>query len=167
MFLDYKDISSREAYDFYRKNRKAVAKGIDQYNYFRKAVEGLMFVLKEMFLENEQGVCIRDFGYLCMLRSKEEKYITNPLSKTILKKYSKKHVYRPFLFPDVMYKGWHMEYAFSNSFIYDWNHSASKKYKLHKNLCDSIIVSEDFINKAEKNKKNPQRNKNYKKEARK
>lgn len=169
MFLDYKDLSSREAYEYYRNNRKYVSKTIDQYNYFKKAVEGLTRLIKDCFLENEEGVCIRDLGYLGMVRTIEEVRVKNPSTTSILKKYNKRHMYKPVLFPDIMYENWHMEFAFSQN-IQDGlrRDKKNKEYKLRKTLCDSIIVSEDFIKKAEEvNKKNPKRNKNYKKEARK
>lgn len=169
MFLDYKDLSSREAYEYYKNNRKYVSKTIDQYNYFKKAVEGLTKVIKECFLENEEGVCIRDLGYLGMVKTKEKVKTRNPLTTSLLKKHNKRYIYKPILFTDVMYENWHMEFAFSHN-VYDslLRNKKSKSYKLRKTLCDSIIVSEDFIKKAEEvNKKNPQRNKNYKKEARK
>lgn len=168
MFLDYKDLSSREAYEYYKENRKYVSKTIDQYNYFKKAVEGLLRVIKKHFLDNEEGVCIRDLGYLGMVRTKEKVKTKNPSKVSLLKKHSKRYKYKPILFIDIMYENWHMEFAFSPIVYEKLNKNKGKKYKLHKTLCDSIIVSEDFIKKAEEvNKKNPQRNKNYKKEARK
>lgn len=167
MFLDYKDISSREAYDFYKKNRKTISKTIDQYNYFKKAVEGVIRTLIDLFLENEEGVCIRDLGYFCMVKTKNKKKIKNPSSTSILKKYIKRYVYKPYMFPDVMYENWSMEYGFSKNINVKIKRNSTKNYKMHKVICDSIMISEDFIKKADKNKKNPIRNKNYKKEARK
>lgn len=167
MFLDYKDISSREAYDFYKKNRKTISKTIDQYNYFRKAVEGIIITLTELFLENEQGVCIKDLGYFCMIRTKNKKRIKNPSSTSILKKYTRRYVYKPYMFSDIMYDNWTMEHTFSKQLHIKLKQNTNKKYEIHKRICDSVIVAEDFIEKAERNKKNPIRNRNYKKEARK
>lgn len=167
MFLDYKDLSSREAYEYYKQNRKQVSNTIDQYNYFKKAVEGLIRVITEKLIENKNGVCIRDLGYFCMVSTIEEKKTRNPNAKSLLHKYSKRYLYKPIMFPDIMYENWHMEYAFCYNIYNKLKTTKNKNYKIHKTLCDSVIVSEDFIKKAESNKKNPIRNKNYKKEARK
>jgi hypothetical protein len=51
-------------YDYYRNNRKKVAKEIDQYKLWVKAVNGLLCCLKEMVIENENGVYIEGFGYI-------------------------------------------------------------------------------------------------------
>lgn len=168
LFLKYKDLSSRESYEYYKQHRKKVCKGIDQYNNFERAVNAIFKLIKKTLLENEQGVCIKDLGYFCMLRTKERKKIYAPYMKSILKQHTLRYKYKPFLFPDVMYKEWHMEYAFGNNIYYQLSKiGTEKEYRLHKILCDSLIIMEDFNEVAEKNKKNPIRNNNYKKEARK
>lgn len=165
MFLDYKDISSREAYEYYRENRKITSKTINQYNYYKKAVVGIFAVIRDLLSKNEEGVCIRDLGYFCMLRSKDKKNVMNIYHyNSILKKRVRKYTYRPYYFPDVMYEGWHIEGAFT----FDIPHFREEiQYKIRKTVCDSVIVMEDFVLRAKNNRTNYSRNAKYKKEARK
>ena len=69
--IDKKNLVDREMYDYYRANRRKVAKGIDQYKLWVKAVHGLMIVLKELVAENENGVYLEGFGYLHIDSSKK------------------------------------------------------------------------------------------------
>lgn len=59
-----KELINRDMYDYYRANRKKVAKEIDQYKLWVKAMNGLLIVLKRMVCENENGVYIQGFGYI-------------------------------------------------------------------------------------------------------
>lgn len=59
-----KELINREIYDYYRAHRTKVAKGIDQYKLWVKAVNGLMMTLKELVITNENGVYIEGFGYI-------------------------------------------------------------------------------------------------------
>jgi len=51
-------------YDYYRANRKKVAKEIDQYKLWVKAINGMLIELKQMVIECENGVYIEGFGYV-------------------------------------------------------------------------------------------------------
>lgn len=167
MFLEYKDISSKEAYEFYKENRKTVVKGISRYSCFKKAVEGMVSTLTKMIIENENGVCIRDLGYFCMIKNKNKTRFINLQETSLLKRRGEKQTYTPYLFFDIMYEGWYMEHTFSKGFK-QYLQKSKKTYKMHKQVCDSLIVNEDFVKRMkEKNLTNPSRNNNYKKEARK
>lgn len=166
MFLDYKDLSSRECYEYYKSNRSKVSKTIDQYNYFKKAVEGLFLTLRQLLLNNTEGVCIRDFGYLCNIRTKEKRKVLVLVHiDSILKRKRRSYIYNPYYFPDNMYEEWTMDYSFS-PYIKDKLSRGNKEYNIHKTICDSVIIAEDFNIIAQRNKKNPKRNKNYKIENR-
>jgi hypothetical protein len=65
---------TRELYDHYRKTRRKVAKEIDQYKLFEKAVKGLLSQIHRMVEEAPGGLYLKDFGYI---------YVT---TKTIRKK---------------------------------------------------------------------------------
>jgi hypothetical protein len=63
-FNTAKELIDRDMYDYYRKNRKKVAKEIDQYKLWVKAVNGILCCLKELVRESENGVYIEGFGYI-------------------------------------------------------------------------------------------------------
>ena len=54
----------REFNEFYKKERRKPSKIIDQYNYFEKAVHGMLSELKQMMVESENGVHLKGFGVL-------------------------------------------------------------------------------------------------------
>lgn len=146
MFNHYADISSRECYEHYRKNRKRTAKGINNYPLFKYAVEGLFQLMAREFVKSKHGMCIRDLGYFGMLRTPKKFKVKNVQTSSILKKYSKRYLYRPVWFPDVMYEGWHMKGTFTEN-VYRKIRASSLEYKIHKNLCDGFITLEDFESK--------------------
>lgn len=76
-----KEIIGREMYDFYRQKRRKVAKEIDQYKLWVKAVHGILRTLKEMVVENENGVYLEGFGYFYI-----EPYLKYRHRVSILKK---------------------------------------------------------------------------------
>lgn len=59
-YLDH--IMSRDFYDFYRKIRRKPSKIIDQYNYFEKAINGMITELRTMLSETETGVHLKGLG---------------------------------------------------------------------------------------------------------
>jgi len=169
MFSSYKDISSRESYEFYRQNRKRIAIGINQYNLFKKAVEGLFSLVANKLAKTEHGICIRDLGYFCVLRSKEKTRINVPkYHDSILKSKRRGYRYTPVWFPDVMYDGWYMNGSFRSK-VYENISRSSIEYKIHSILCEGMIVAEDFAEKnlTENYRKRPERRDTYKKENRK
>lgn len=56
------DINTREFYEFYRKVRRKPSKKIDQYNYFKKAISGMLTELKKIIEETEHGVSLKGLG---------------------------------------------------------------------------------------------------------
>ena len=56
------NINTREFYEFYRKVRRKPSKKIDQYNYFKKAIGGMLEELKKLIEEAEHGVCLKGLG---------------------------------------------------------------------------------------------------------
>lgn len=55
-------LMSREFYNFYRKSRRKPSKIIDQYNYFEKAVHGMVEEMRRMLAETDQGVHLKGLG---------------------------------------------------------------------------------------------------------
>jgi cobalamin biosynthesis Co2+ chelatase CbiK len=58
------DILNREFYAFYRKTRRGYSKKIKQYNYFHKAIGGMMIELRRLMEEAEDGVHLRGLGVI-------------------------------------------------------------------------------------------------------
>ena len=56
-------IVDREMYDYYRQHRRGVAKGLNQFMLWEKAIGGLMTVMKNTLVEKEEGIYIKGFGY--------------------------------------------------------------------------------------------------------
>lgn len=53
----------REMYDYYRKNRRTVSKGLNQFMLWEKAIKGVMKLMKKHLIKNEEGIYIEGFGY--------------------------------------------------------------------------------------------------------
>ncbi len=58
------DLINREFYDFYRKSRRKPSKVIDQYNYFEKAIHGMIQELRIMLSETDSGLHLKGLGVL-------------------------------------------------------------------------------------------------------
>ena len=80
-FVHKVSLLDREAYDFYRKNRTSVAKGINDFNLYKKAVSGLCLVIRDMMYQSVGGVSIDYFGYLCFVMT--EKRVRNRKVKSV------------------------------------------------------------------------------------
>ena len=150
-FLKEVDLTDRVVYDFYRQNRREVAKGINQYNYFSKAVEGLLFVLQGMIAESEGGVYIEGLGYFACVKNKSKRKLSNP--KSLLDRGKKYQPYFPYFFPDNELSDWTM----SETFVLKLrNRIGSNKIqrKLHFDLCQSIRIADDFAKKKNNHREN-------------
>jgi hypothetical protein len=55
---------NREFYEFYKKSRRKPSKVIDQYNYFEKAIGGLIREIRMMMTETEHGIHLKGLGVL-------------------------------------------------------------------------------------------------------
>lgn len=105
-FLEKERLINREFYEFYRTNRKSVAKEIDQYNYFVKAVGGILMLIKKEMYDREFGVYIENFGHFCYIKSKTAK--KRPLEKSPLKKSKKVYKWMYWFIPeDEALKDWY------------------------------------------------------------
>ena len=59
-YLD--NLMGREFYEFYKKSRRKPSKTIDQYNYFEKAINGMIQELRVMLTETEHGIHLKGLG---------------------------------------------------------------------------------------------------------
>lgn len=84
-FIKEEKLINREFYDFYRANRKKISKSIDQYNYFVKAINGILEIVYNNILENENGVYLEGLGYFCFLtRGKRRKKRKSVFDKKVI-----------------------------------------------------------------------------------
>lgn len=97
-FLEKEKLINRDFYEFYRNHRKKVAKEIDQYNYFVKAVGGILLMVREQAYKREFGVYIENFGHFCFIRGKKAK--KNPFEKNPLKKSKKSFIWQHWFIPE-------------------------------------------------------------------
>jgi hypothetical protein len=54
---------SREFYEYYRKNRIRVSKGLNKYQSFERYVRGMFEDIKKCIIKNRAGVYLRGIGY--------------------------------------------------------------------------------------------------------
>ena len=126
-FLETEELMSREFYEFYKKERKKVALAIDQYNYFVKAVNGLLLMIIRTAVYTKGGVHIKGLGYFCHVRTKRKR--RDPIEKNPLIKFKKKYRYKLHFIPDEDLKEWYL----------DFNHNFYKQL-------DNYIVDLNTIN---------------------
>ena len=103
---DVYELLDREFYDFYREHRKYKSKGIDQYNYFVKCVNGIFETIYSTLKETDGGVYIYNFGYFHFIKSRKKR--RKKKETNILKKYKKEYYYRLWFTPDKGLTDWYL-----------------------------------------------------------
>lgn len=106
-FLELEELVDREFYDFYREHRTHQALAIDQYNYFEKAIGGMLKSLKKLVVETNGGVDIKGLGYFCHVRSKVKRRYTS--EKNPLKKHLKRYTTYFWFYPEEDLRDWYLE----------------------------------------------------------
>lgn len=149
-FPESQSLLSREAYDFYRAKRKKTAKGIDEYNLYKKAISGLFNVVGNMMVESEGGVYIEGFGYLCNIAYPNK--WKDGKGKSLFQKIKKYQYYFPYFYPDVELKGWTMSDSFESKLERKLN-AQDIKYKLHFDLVGTMRIANDYSKKARNHRK--------------
>lgn len=141
-FMKYLDLTTREAYDYYRKNRKKPSETIDQYNYFVKAVKGIFWVIKELMLESEGGIYIDGLGYFCNLQNGDRMVDINRMYKTVslVNRYQRKKRYLPYFQPYSNFEGWTMDGTFSKELRRKLN-NRKHQYKVHFDIGQAYSIS--------------------------
>lgn len=143
-FLENEYLVNREFYEYYRNNRNSTAKEIDQYNYFVKAVSGLLRLIKKELAERESGVYIRDFGYFCCVRARTSR--KNPIEKSPLKKGKKIFKYYYWFIPVEKYKDWYLQT--------DSNINRDKRYKIDLETIHLYLEVSDYNKRLSRENKN-------------
>ena len=124
-FLEHEPLICREFYDYYRTHRRKVAKGIDQYMLFEKAVSGLLRLLRRLAVDTEGGIYIKGLGYFCHV--KNYKKIKNRKGRNFFEKLKKVNTYTYWFFPDGNFEGWYIMPAMDDSKVL----INLESYKLH------------------------------------
>lgn len=62
-FGEITSLLDREAYDYYRKNRRRPSKAIDDYQKYHRAVARLFMIIADGIAEEEEGVYVPRLGY--------------------------------------------------------------------------------------------------------
>lgn len=127
---------SREFYEFYKTKRKNVAREIDQYKLFVKAVSGILITMREMMDESEGGLYIEGLGYFCHTKSKNK--IKSKGSSFFLR-LKKKYYYKLTYFPEDFWDNWYLK--FSNSVK---SREKRSSYLLHFKIIESYYNATKF-----------------------
>lgn len=145
-FTNSQSLISREAYYFYRQNRKKVAVGINDYNLYKKAISGLFNMIGDILTESEGGVYLEGLGYLCMVAYPKE-YKSSGKKVSLFQRVKTYQYYFPYLFTDIELDGWSMSDSFQTKLERKMN-SKDIKYKLHFDLVDTIRIANDYAKKS-------------------
>lgn len=149
-FGKFGELTTREAYDYYRKNRRYISKTVDQYNYFVKAVNGLFETLSAMIVESEGGVYIEGFGYFCVIKRKNKR---QRRAKSLLLRKVRIDSYYPYFFPEGVFQEWTMDRTFHANFR-DNIWAQKNKWKIHFDLCHAITEASRYIKQRDKQRIN-------------
>jgi len=149
-------VTSREAYDYYRKNRKRTAKGLLTYERYTKSVGAMFTEIRNMMLEAEAGVHLEGLGYFCFImnpRKTRKKLPSCSPHKTDFEYLKKKHKYYPYFFGYQVYSvKWSMSMAFKTTFNYDLK-QAVKSGRRYRMIYTQLIALQK-ANRQTKNNKN-------------
>lgn len=135
---DVKTINDREAYEFYKQNRRRKSSALDEYHKFKHMVGRVFLEVINGVKEEEDGVYLPLIGYFCGVKT-----------KTARKKNSlflKNDVYKINLFPSEFLQDWTMDYTGRLKLNNYLNHSG-KKYKPNFKMIESYqhYYSESMI----------------------
>lgn len=144
--LNANNPTSKEAYEYFKKNRKFTIKAIDQYNYYRKAIEGIFMTLTDMIEDSQGGVYLEGIGYFCFViyptkMKKKGKRLEN---ESLFKRVKKENTYFLYFFPDM-----EMEDFVLHRDKCEKVRPKRKDYKLHFSICQSYRISK-LITKRKK-----------------
>lgn len=150
---DFISLKDREFYEYYKKNRKSVSKGVERYADWSRAVARLMLSIKDLMIETEGGVFVEKLGYFAIFKTykKTDKKKKNGSLSTYIKDYR----YYPYFFGEVsnpIFKGWFMSMMFTPETIKDIKEQLQKgfKYQLHLTTVKSLIKANKETRKSKK-----------------
>ncbi len=82
----------REFYEFYKKERRIVSKEINEFAFFKRTVYKLLNTIQDITPETENGLYLKDFGYLysTIERKRKMPLKIKPTQKSITEKVKRK-----------------------------------------------------------------------------
>jgi len=129
-------VTSRDAYNHYRKNRKRTAKALLTYERYTKSVGAMFTEIKNMMLEADAGVHLEGLGYFCFIMNPKKTRKKLPKCsphKNDFEYLKKKHRYYPYFFGYQTYSvKWTMSMAFRITFTYEFKQTvkAGRRYRM-------------------------------------
>ena len=70
-FIRVEELINREFYEYYKEHRTENSPAINQYNYFVKAIKGIIRIINAKIKTDDEGVYLKGLGYFCFLEGKE------------------------------------------------------------------------------------------------
>lgn len=146
-FLEYADITSEEAYEWYKEKRRVPSETINQFNYYQKAVRGMMSSIRTLMEESEGGVYIEGFGYFFKLKTKEYMF-KDSLDNRILHQYKKACRYDNSFHPDPEFKDWTMDRTIKK---HTTEREIPERYKIHFDIREAHRVAKQYERSRQEN----------------
>jgi len=136
-------VINRDSYNLYKQKRRKVAKEIDQYKLFEKAISGILSCLMQMIKESENGVYIKGLGYF--FHNKSDKKVKGK-KETFFKRIKKRYIYQADFYPDDSLEGWYVTYANKNY--------PKKEYSVYFDIVESMMQLDTINNTIKRSPRN-------------
>ena len=136
-------IVDRRGYNVYRQVRKKISKIIDQFNYHVKALNSYILEIRQLLIDNENGVYLDGIGYFCLQSGYKRMRRRGSLFSREVKKT------RIFFKPDEDFKDWKI-YSTPFASLRDDAHEANKTYEPNLELLSDVIFQEKYITLLER-----------------
>ena len=136
-------VINRDSYNLYKQKRRKVAKEIDQYKLFEKAISGILSCLMQMIRESENGVYIKGLGYF--FHNKSDKKVKGK-KETFFKRIKKRYIYQADFYPDDSLEGWYVTYANKNY--------PKKEYSVYFDIVESMMQLDTINNTIKRSPRN-------------
>jgi len=136
-------VINRDSYNLYKQKRRKVAKEIDQYKLFEKAISGILSCLMQMIRESENGVYIKGLGYF--FHNKSDKKVKGK-KESFLKRIEKRYIYQADFYPDDSLEGWYITYNNKNY--------PKKEYSVYFDIVESMMQLDTINNVIKRSPRN-------------
>lgn len=141
---DFISLKDKEFYEYYKKNRKKVSKGIERYTDWSRAVGRILVSIRNLLIESEGGVYVENLGYFAVFKTyrKTDKSRKDGTIDSLIKNYR----YYPYFFGETgknCFKNWFMAMTFAQDVLVKTKEQIEKgfKYKLHLSIIKGLIAS--------------------------
>jgi hypothetical protein len=111
--MENKGVTTKECYDFYRRNRRCNNIQIKRHIQYKTVVNAIFAKIYEVMMLSQGGVNIEGFGYFCRVRKVREKEVIVEKENSLFKKKELKKSYITHFEPDGQLKDWTMNGTFT------------------------------------------------------